>query len=163
MKMSKIVYIKGSATNPIDVSGPKLLIHCCNDILGWGSGFVLAISKRWDKPELEYRKWNNLKLGMIQVVDVEPDIAVVNMVGQRSTGIQVIEVGLDRIQIPPVRYESIRECLYKVAAEAIKRKASVVGPRFCCGLAGGTWDRIEPIIQETLISKGIPVYIYDPI
>ena len=30
-----------------------------------------------------------------------------------------------------------------------------------CGLAGGTWDRIDPLIQEELAAKGIPVVVYD--
>jgi hypothetical protein len=34
-------------------------------------------------------------------------------------------------------------------------------PRIGCGLAGGTWDKIEPIIERTLLAKGIEVVVYD--
>ena len=34
---------------------------------------------------------------------------------------------------------------------------SVVG----CGLAGGKWERIEPLILNELAAKGIAVYVYD--
>jgi hypothetical protein len=34
-------------------------------------------------------------------------------------------------------------------------------PRIGCGLAGGTWDRIEPLIHERLLSAGLHVTVYD--
>jgi hypothetical protein len=34
-------------------------------------------------------------------------------------------------------------------------------PRIGCGLAGGTWDKIEPLIRETLCAAGVPVTVYD--
>lgn len=34
-------------------------------------------------------------------------------------------------------------------------------PRIGCGLAGGTWDRIEPLIQANLIDPGVAVTVYD--
>jgi hypothetical protein len=34
-------------------------------------------------------------------------------------------------------------------------------PRIACGLAGGTWDKVEPILQEEVIARGIPVRVYD--
>jgi O-acetyl-ADP-ribose deacetylase (regulator of RNase III) len=50
--MQAINYIKGDATAPIS-KGEKIICHICNDIGGWGKGFVLAISKRWKEPEEE--------------------------------------------------------------------------------------------------------------
>jgi len=34
-------------------------------------------------------------------------------------------------------------------------------PRIGCGLAGGKWEKIEPIILSELIDKGINVFVYD--
>jgi hypothetical protein len=34
-------------------------------------------------------------------------------------------------------------------------------PRIGCGLAGGKWEMIEPIILRTLIANGIAVSVYD--
>ena len=34
-------------------------------------------------------------------------------------------------------------------------------PRIGCGLAGGKWERIEPIITQNLSRKGLEVYVYD--
>ena len=34
-------------------------------------------------------------------------------------------------------------------------------PRIGCGLAGGKWEEIEPIIIRQLCEKDIAVYVYD--
>jgi hypothetical protein len=34
-------------------------------------------------------------------------------------------------------------------------------PRIGCGLAGGDWNKIEAIINETLGEKGLDVTVYD--
>lgn len=53
--MSKLHFLKGDATQP-QAKGNKIITHVCNDLGGWGKGFVVAISKRWPEPEIEYRK-----------------------------------------------------------------------------------------------------------
>lgn len=159
MVMKEIIYLKGDATSP-QASGIKIIAHICNDIGGWGKGFVLAISKRWPEPEKSYREWhrnrakNDFSLGEIQIIQVEPYIYVANMIGQRGT-----KVG--RCTGVPVRYEAIESCLKKLTEEAKTLNASVHMPRIGCGLAGGKWDSIEPLIKKTLLEKGVDVYIYD--
>jgi O-acetyl-ADP-ribose deacetylase (regulator of RNase III) len=106
--MSGINYLKGDATCP-QAKEVKVICHVCNDIGGWGKGFVLALSKRWDEPESGYRKWHaagkdgGFTLGAVQFVQVEPGIWIANMVGQR--GIKRGSSG------PPIRYEAIAACL----------------------------------------------------
>lgn len=39
-------YVTGDATHPHG-EGRKMTIHVCNNVRAWGSGFVVAISKRW--------------------------------------------------------------------------------------------------------------------
>jgi hypothetical protein len=34
-------------------------------------------------------------------------------------------------------------------------------PRIGCGLAGGKWEEIEPLIKEELSAKGIKTVVYD--
>lgn len=151
-----INYVIGDATRPIG-DGNKLIVHCCNDIGGWGSGFVLAISRRWFQPEREYRAWaksgENFLLGAVQFVQVEDDITVANMIGQH--GIRGQSEG------PPIRYPAIESCLKNVAQYAKDIEASVHGCRFGAGLAGGSWPEVEKIIERTLIVDGISVTIYD--
>ncbi|MBV9509840.1 MAG: Appr-1-p processing protein, partial [Caulobacteraceae bacterium] len=51
-----ITYLKGDATQPTG-KGNKIIAHICNDLGGWGKGFVLALSKRWPQPEAAFRQW----------------------------------------------------------------------------------------------------------
>ena len=156
--MSEIKYIKGDATCP-QAKGVKIICHICNDLGGWGKGFVLAISKRWKKPEEEYRAWHaqgvngGFELGTVQFVQVEPYVWIANMIGQR--GMKRGSSG------PPIRYEAVSSCLDHVADEALKLHASVHLPRIGCGLAGGDWSKVEPLIQEQLLNRGVAVTIYD--
>ena len=82
----EIIYLKGDATAPSS-KGMKIIAHICNDIGGWGKGFVLAISKRWKEPEQKYRQWyqgkENFWLSEVRLVQVEPYIYVANMIAQR--------------------------------------------------------------------------------
>lgn len=45
--------------------------------------------------------------------------------------------------------------------DASRWNASVHMPRIGCGLAGGSWGKVEPIIQEELCDKGVQVFVYD--
>jgi len=156
--MTPLRFIKGDATSP-QAKGPKVIAHICNDAGGWGKGFVLAISRRWPEPERAYRRWhreragNGFGLGALQLVGVQPNLWVANMVGQH--GVKHGSAG------PPVRYEAIAACLTKLTAEAKRLEASVHMPRIGCGLAGGRWERIEPLIDATLVAADVPVTVYD--
>lgn len=156
--MSEITYIRGDATVP-SVKGVKVIAHVCNDIGGWGKGFVVAISRRWPEPEKSYRAWhrerasNDFALGAVQFVQVEPYVWVANMVGQR--GIRTGSKGV------PVRYEAMDAALERLAEKAADLGASVHMPRIGCGLAGGKWSRVEPLITDRLVRRGIAVTVYD--
>ena len=151
-----IRYLEGDATDPRS-PGHKVIVHVCNDIGGWGRGFVLAISKRWPEPERDYRQWFESeprpRLGEVQFVTVKDEITVANMIGQH---------GLRKSRgVPPIRYDAVRTGLESVAAYARDREASVHMPRIGCGLAGGEWNSIEPIILETLTAAGVATTVYD--
>ena len=153
----EILYIKGDATAPIG-SGVKVITHICNDIGGWGKGFVLALSKKWKMPEEAYRQWyksqEEFNLGAVQFVNVENELYVANMIGQHG-------IYKDSKGLPPIRYDAVRQCLKEVALFTIAHKASVHMPRIGCGLAGGKWELMEQIIKEELITKEIAVTVYD--
>ncbi|MET8646275.1 Appr-1-p processing protein [Streptomyces sp. NPDC004096] len=158
--MSEILYVRGDATVPSG-EGVKVVAHVCNDIGGWGRGFVKAVSERWPEPEAAYRAWyrareeNDFALGAVQVVRVETDVWVANLIGQR---------GIRRrgSRAVPVRYEAIDTALAALAPRALDLGAGVHMPRIGCGLAGGTWSRVEPLISERLLKRGVHVTVYDP-
>lgn len=60
-----------------------------------------------------------------------------------------------------MRYDAIRQGLDKVSVFAREIKASVHMPRIGCGLAGGTWDQIEPLLSSELIDAGVETVVYD--
>jgi O-acetyl-ADP-ribose deacetylase (regulator of RNase III) len=151
-------YVVGDATLP-GGDGPKVIVHVCNDIGGWGAGFVLAVSRRWRAPEQEFRGWFERRaaaadppfaLGQVQFVAVADDLWVANLIGQRDIRA--------RNGVPPVRYDAIEEGLRRVAAFAAEHAASVHMPRIGAGLAGGDWHEIEAIITRALPDTSVTVY-----
>ncbi len=155
--MNTIKYITGDATNP-QWEGNKIIVHVCNDIGGWGKGFVMALSRKWKEPEQQYRDWhknqNGFALGEVQFVQVEADLWIANLIGQHK-------IRKDEDGNPPIRYEAIDLGLQKVAQKAQELKASVHMPRIGCGLAGGKWEHIEPLIEKTLMQADIITTVYD--
>ena len=159
-----IRYLIGDATQP-QGSGTKIIVHICNDIGGWGRGFVMALSQRWKEPENQYHARFRgdaeipFALGEVQFVRVTEDVVVANLIGQHD--IERKQTSGASESVPPIRYEAVRTGLEKVATKARELKASVHMPRIGCGLAGGTWDRIEAIIQQELSDREISVSVYD--
>ena len=169
MTDNRLNYVKGDATTPLG-EGKKYIVHICNDIGGWGAGFVVALSKRWIEPERSYRLWYKEKyyidrstnkilfdLGNIQEVPVTSDISVINMIAQHNVFGMKDENGNI---LPPIRYDKLRRCLNKVAEMALKENASVHMPKIGAGLAGGKWNIIEGIINDELVDRGIKTTVY---
>ncbi len=179
IELMPINFIKGDATNPND-NKTKIIVHICNDVGGWGKGFVMAISKRWKQPEIEYRNWYKNKeveqtdtiqferlqsrdkysnekkfdLGNVQFVKATDDIWVANMIAQR-------DIKPDKDGLPPIRYSFVSESLERVRQFAKRQNASVHMPRIGCGLAGGQWSEIEELINDNLIAHEIETAVYD--
>jgi len=151
-------YHKGDATAPTG-SEPKIIAHICNDVGAWGKGFVLAISQRWKAPEEAYRGWYQKRadiafaLGGVQIVSVDTKLWVANMIAQH--GLRGTSTN------PPIRYEALGQCLEKLARHALDLKSSVHMPRIGCGLAGGKWEKVEPLLLSNLCMASIHVTVYD--
>ena len=148
----------GDATAPKG-AGPRIVAHVCNDEGGWGKGIVLAISRRWPEPEAAFRAWyrdrttNDFALGAVQFVAVDAGLHVANMIGQHGYR--------PAPGTPPVRYAAIETALAALGAKALELGASVHMPRIGCGLAGGRWELVEPLIVEQLVRRDVPVTVYD--
>mgnify|MGYP003440551800 CR=1 FL=1 len=150
-----INYLRGDARFPRG-SGNKGIAPIVNDKGGWGRSFGLSLSARWSEPEAEYRAWFRGERGMhylgsVQYVQVEPDIWVANVIGQHDM------YPIDGI--PPIRYNALRAGLRRVGRFAAEINASIHAPRIGCGLAGGSWEQVESIIDDEL--NGLEVTVYD--
>lgn len=146
-----IHYKVGDATNP-DFNKNVCICHICNDVGGWGAGFVLALSRKWSLPEQKYREWFTQdpkpSLGQVQIVTVAPNIVVANMIAQH--GVREVD------GIPPIRYDALKTCLDQV--NTLSSWYEIAGPRMGAGLAGGSWNRIESIIDECFPNKKVTIY-----
>lgn len=154
----EVDYVVGDATKPQPFkSEPMIITHICNDVGGWGAGFVLALSKMSPLPERQYRNWaaseEGLRLGSVGFVDIEDGLVVANLVGQRGHRWQD--------GVPPVRYPAIHFGLVTIAGYAKATGSSVHMPRIGCGLAGGEWDKIEPMLENTMLRYKIGIRVYD--
>ena len=151
-----ITYLIGDATAQA-ARGHGVIAHVCNDSGGWGKGFVLAISRRWPEPEAAYRSWarsgQEFCLGMVQLVKVEDHLCVANMVAQHGYVNQANPVA--------IRYDALAQCLSKLA-NRINVGTIIHMPRIGCGLAGGHWHQIEPLLEEHLAMAGLDVRVYEP-
>ena len=147
-----VSYVVGDATEP-QGDGTRLIIHVCNDVGGFGSGFAGAVAKKWPQVREAYRAWHargdNFALGMVQLVKLPEGIVVANMIAQH---------GYSYADHPAIQYPALHLCLTKVTRRAKEMRASVHMPRIGCGLAGGTWDKVERIILETMGDLEVTVY-----
>lgn len=147
-----INYVIGDAIYP-QGDGPKVVAHVVNNLGRWGSGFVLALNKRWVEPKKQYLEWARgpLVLGDVKFVQVEPKLWVANIVGQHQT---------IRENPKPIRYDALRQGLRTTAAFCITYHASLHAPRLGSGLARGDWAVIKDIIEEEVVRAGVSVTIY---
>lgn len=155
-----IRYEVGDATRPKG-AGPKVIVHCVNDIGRWGSGFVLAIDARWPQVGDRYRQWSRgsqehgnppFHLGAVQFVEVHISVWVANLVGQHRT---------IREEKVPVRYDALTLGFQTVASFCRENQASVHAPRLGAGLARGSWPKIEALLERQIVDRGVPVTVYD--
>jgi hypothetical protein len=89
---------------------------------------------------------------MVQLVKVEDDLSVANMVAQHGS--------VSRANPVAIRYDALAQCLSKLA-DQIGQGTLIHMPRIGCGLAGGNWDQIEPLLEEHLAMAGFDVRVYD--
>lgn len=152
--MKEIIYLKGDATEPVG-NGIRFIAHVCNNKGGWGAGFVLALSKKWQEPEIIYR--NSIKqgqnLGDISIAYLKEDIIIINMIAQEGY--------VSKNNPIAIRYEALEKCFKKMLKHITHSNATLHMPRIGCGLAGGKWEKIEPIIKRCFSERNIQVYIYD--
>lgn len=149
-----ITYVNGDATYPElqRPDGVKVIVHICNDVGAWGAGFVMAVSKRFPMARTAYRRAirRGAKLGSVHFIDPHyMGIMVGNMIAQHGIG-----RGPRR-----VRYGALGKCLKHVAEFAGHYSpVSIHMPRIGCGLGGGTWEEIGPIVEQTLAGFDVLVY-----
>jgi O-acetyl-ADP-ribose deacetylase (regulator of RNase III) len=147
---SQLHYLIGNALEP--VKKPAMIVHICNDVGGFGKGFVVALSTKYPETEKQYRAWfskGHPQLGEVQFVQVTPEICVANMIAQHGIRWQG--------QVPPIRYKALEICLKKAYEKALQDNLIVASPRIGAVLSGGEWPVIEDILKRTMT---VDTYVY---
>lgn len=155
------------------------IVHVVNDGNSMGAGVALALLTKWPQVRSKYMSWfkgntkdilnvsGPAKLGQVQYISTEQykERYVVNMVGQSTPGGHIFTVNGKDVHLPPIRLQSLEECMYRVAEKIYQAQNSrgikfdIVCPWFGCGLAGSTQSEIKPLIQKIWVDNGINVTI----
>lgn len=167
---------------------PVLIPHVVNDVGAMGSGVAIALAKKWPKVIKHYKDWYRtgtfcgveycpdlpvgqdddcydyeFKLGQVQILRVAKGVFVANMVGQSQPGGETIR----RVDVAPIRYESLRECMLRVAefCDAYKHKfekdISIDAPWFGTLRAGGDKNVIEDMISSLWEDFDVTMYDFE--
>jgi len=173
--------VKGNALDyKFNPPGKVLIPHVVNSIGIMGSGIALAIKQKWPKAEKEYIDWKKFnrynilrskaesgkeiwadwtehyfELGEVQFVDVGEDVIVANMIGQKN-------VGENKYGMPPIRMDSLKECIYRLREFVVDNNVvSVASPKFGSLRAGGNWETIEEMIKAIFHNVNVSWFTYE--
>lgn len=147
-----IEYIEGDLFDHVPKDKFVIIPHVCNTLGKWGAGFVIPLGKKYPKAKdsyLELHKINAIELGHTDFVQVSSKVVVANMIAQDG-------IGSKRC----LRYNHLATCLDSVAEYARLNKMEIHAPMFGSGLAGGKWEFISELINDSWISKNLKVFIY---
>lgn len=157
VKQHRIEYLRGDATKPGGGEN-KIIAFIINDKANsWGAGFAKAVQNKWPMVLEEFKHWKKVhreefSLGNNFTAKIESNLRAVMMISQHGYGPS---------KLPRIRYKALYESLSKLSYIAKTEKASVHMPRIGCGQAGGTWDVVSEMVEDTLCSNGVDVAIYD--
>lgn len=164
MLQKVITYVEGDATKPTGKSKYQIIVHIVNDEGVMGSGIARVIREKWPHVYEQYQalfaepaKKRATAQGQIQVVRADGNLFVCNLFGQSGVG--------DFNGLPAVRYGAVEEGLMRlrgrVKKSAIRSETAIAMPRIGCGLAGGSWAKVEEVINRVFEGSDLPITVYD--
>ena len=137
---------------------PLLIAHVVNDEGRWGAGFSGQVGRRWPDAERSYKSWAAgslgapiFGLGCTAVYEVERgSVWVAHLCAQRG-------VGRDRKRLEE---SALERCLIqlRLTVSGCLPDAILVMPRIGCGLAGGDWSVVEPLVRTALEGRRAVIY-----
>lgn len=128
-----------------------IMVQGCNTLGVMGAGLAKAVKLKYPEVYAEYRRVylsEGLTLGQVIVVPVEhaglaePQKFMANAMTQDKLAAKHGDV--------VVSYEAIETAFKTIKELALAKKLPVHVPLIGCGLAGGTWSKVGPIIDEVL-------------
>lgn len=171
--MAELRHVYGDVLRPQKIYGDDELVvipHCCNNIGVMGAGVALQIARKY--PELVASYFAQHKSSGTDEVS-----GLKNMLGEVFFGLEdsgklliANMIGQDGTRGPgnekPVKYWALLRGMQETLAYAggCKMRSDKVVfhcPKFGSDLAGGDWNVIEALIQETWVDRGFDVVVYE--
>lgn len=161
--MAELKYIQGDLFSHLKDEKLTIIPHVCNDVGGWGAGFVLSLSKFSKKPERFYREYFSANrpgprnLGNIQMVNITNNIKVANMISQHGYKKENNK--------KPLKYWALVDCMKKINRYLQSHSidfsdVTIKAPKFGSALAGGRWEIVEALIIDIWLDYEINIEIY---
>ena len=153
----ELKYLSGDATSPRG-QGKKIIAQLVNDkALTWGRGFTVAVRKKWPDAQKRFTEWivtqkTDSRLGSVHFATLGENLELASLVAQHGYG---PAPGLR------LRYAALESSLESLSQRARAVSATVHMPRIGCGEAGGNWEVVSDILDETLCRSGVHVTVYD--
>jgi len=117
-----------------------VLVHQVNCRRVAGAGLALQIRRRWPVWWKRYRDRPAL-LGYAHIAEVDSYIWIADLYAQRDIGRYVVQTD----------YAALRECLTRLGERVdewrIDRDLLFFPWRIGCGLAGGNWTAVQPMVE----------------
>lgn len=130
----------------------------CQNVMG--SGIARALFEKWPEVKEQYHmafeimpdQFPEQYLGYMQPVELD-GIVVVNLFTQQNFGNDG-QVYLS--------YNALKQALHGLKEYCHSWGYKTIAlPKIGCGLAGGNWDKVKPIIEEILEDFTVKVYYLD--
>lgn len=138
--------------------GPKIICQLVNDqARTWGGGVARASAKKYPLAHSQFSNWisktvKKERLGQVHFAVVDNETTIASLVAQEGFGPS---------PSPRIRYAALEQAFSTLAAHVIEHKASVHMPRIGAGQSRASWDTVEEMVRDNLVSKGVKVIIYD--
>lgn len=141
-------YIKGDITE----TELKYIAHGVNCQNKMGSGVAKALFTKWSRVKSEYHMVSNKCLGRVSLVGY-PDVTIFNCFTQYNYGYDGNKY---------VNYAAIVNCFtfMKNLIPNIGQDIRLAIPKIGCGLAGGDWNIVEQLINDT-VGDDLEIWVYE--
>lgn len=153
-----LINVVGDATriDYLKYPGPNAIIHICNNMGGWGAGFVLNLSRQYPEAEKAYRALAEYELGSVGFVTCRQHnntLTVCNIIAQD---------GYRSNRNPcPLNYEALADALQAIA-KVLPTTTTLHMPHIGCGLAGGNLSRVIELLHTYLPLHTKVMYTFKP-
>lgn len=139
--------------------GPRIVCMMVNDAARrWGGGIARGAATRFPGAEAAFGEWlsdlpRDQRLGLVHFAPSSGGVVLASLVAQHGYGPS---------EKPRIRYAALGRCLDSVGDEALANGASVHMPRLGTGGAGGDWQVVEQMVNDSLVARGVTTIVYEP-